>query len=127
MEKKEVVVIWDYPQLTEDPMAIVIDPETGKKIDEATIDCTNFVTGGKLLTPGDKDDGSYTKSNLEEDQFVKDNSEFLELPIVEDRYLATCWGKGMVGVMETCQEIFLKHFNLRYNVKSITKLRKATV
>lgn len=125
MEKKEVFIVWDYPQLTDDAVAIVIDPETGKKIDEAVLDCTNFQTGGKLLTPGETDDGSYTKCTAEEDQFMKDNEEFLNLPEVEDRYINTCWGEGMRGVLKMVECIFMDHFKLRYNVKSIIKLRKA--
>lgn len=123
MEKKEVYVVWDYPQVSDDPTAIVIDPETGKKIDEAILDCTNFKTGGNLLTPGEGDDGSYTKCTTEKDKFIEDNSEFLDLPCVEERYLMTCFGKGTVGIMEAVEGIFLKHFMIRYDVKSINKLR----
>lgn len=127
MEKKDVIIVWDYPQVSDDPTAVVLDAESGQKIDEATLDCTNFATGGKLLTPGEIDDGSYTKCVNEKDMFKEDNSEFLNLPDVEDRYIATCWGKGIVGVIEECEKIFRKHFENRYNVKSIIKLRKASV
>lgn len=123
MEKKNVIVVWEYPQITDDPVAIVIDPKTGEKIESATLDCRNYRTGGNLLVPREDDSGGYVLRSGETDQFKKDNPEFTCLPKVEDRYLSTCWGRETIGVMYAAEEIFRKHFGQTYNIISIFKLR----
>lgn len=127
MSKKKVLVVWEYPQVTEDPTAEVFDLETGQKIDEATIDTTNFLDGGGKLIPDNESEGSYTLDPGKEDQFLKDNAEFWNLPDVEERYLYTCFEEGLAMKMELLEDIFRKHFSIRYDIKNIRRIREITL
>ena len=127
MSKKKVLVVWEYPQETEDPTAEVFDLETGQKIDEATIDTTNFLDGGGKLIPDNEFEGSYTLDPGKEDQFLKDNAEFWNLPDVEERYLYTCFEEGLAMKMELLEDIFRKHFSIRYDIKNIRRIREITL
>lgn len=127
MSKKKVLVVWEYPQVTEDPTAEVFDLETGQKIDEATIDTTNFLDGGGKLIPDNESEGSYTLDPGKEDQFLKDNTEFWNLPDVEERYLYTCFEEGLAMKMELLEDIFRKHFSIRYDIKNIRRIREITL
>ena len=119
---EKVIVIWDYPQLTEDPTASAIKLETGE-IEKVTIDCTNFRTGGRRLIPGEDDKGDYTICTKEEDQFKLDNPGFPVYPLLEDRYLLTAFGRGIVGAFDIIEEMFLDYFEKKYEVIKITRLR----
>jgi len=127
MSKKQVIVVWEYPQVTEDPTAEVFDLETGEKIDEATIDTTNFLDGGGKLIPDKETEGSYDLDPNKEDMFLKDNQEFWNLPDVEDRYLYTSFDDGFEMKLQMLEEIFKKHFSIRYDIKNIRRIREITI
>lgn len=120
---EKVIIVWDYPQLTEDPIAAAINIETGV-VERVTIDCTNFRTGGNRLIPGDDEKGNYTLRTGEIDQFKEDNLGFPTYPTIEDRYLFTAFGRGMVGAFDLIEEMFLDYFEKKYEVVKIIRLRE---
>lgn len=126
MDKKSVLVVWELPQVTEDPTAEVFDLETGEKIDEATINTEHFLYGGGKLIPSKEMEGAYDLDPNMEDQFLKDNIEFFDLPSVEERFLMTCFEDGEVNKIDMLEEIFKKYFSLRYNIKNIRRIREIT-
>jgi hypothetical protein len=126
MDKKSVLVVWELPQVTEDPTAEVFDLETGEKIDEATINTEHFLCGGGKLIPSKEMEGAYDLDPNMEDQFLKDNMEFFDLPSVEERFLMTCFEDGEVNKIDMLEEIFKKYFSLRYNIKNIRRIREIT-
>lgn len=125
-KKKSVLVVWELPQVTEDPTAEVFDLETGEKIDEATIDISHFFTGGGKLIPSTEMEGAYDIDPNKEDQFLKDNVEFFNLPDVEERFLMTCFDDGEVNKIDILEEIFKNFFSIRYKIINIRRIREIT-
>lgn len=122
-ELKKVIVVWDFPQLTEDPVALAISLDNATYIEKIVIDCTNFRTGGKRLKPENVDDGTYTLVTGEPDLFKEDNPMFSSFPAIEDRYLFTCFGRGIVGAFDLIEDMFLDYFNKKYEVVKVVRLR----
>lgn len=123
IDKKKVLVVWEYPQLTEDPIAEAFSLENGEKVDEAELDCTNFYDGGGRIIPGNGI--SYTEQLGVPDKFLQDNKEFSGLPSVDVRYKCI-EREGIPGKFNTVEEIFKKHFSTKFEVVAIRRIRNAS-